>query len=101
MEAQPIDFYFRQLCDGKGKIDVEDMDHADLEAFAAICGKTLAFAHARSGGPMMIRGYIGKEETFDEVMVEFATRYADQTEQDHARLVQAIDDGAIKVEHDI
>jgi uncharacterized protein (DUF2252 family) len=101
LEDQPIDFYFRQLYDGKGKIDVEDMDHDDLEAFAGICGKTLAFAHARSGDAPMIRGYIGEDETFDDVMVEFASRYADQTEQDHARLVQAIEDGAIEVEHDL
>ncbi len=101
LEGQPIDFYFRQLSDGKGKIDVEDMDEDDLEAFAGICGKTLAFAHARSGDAMMIRGYIGDDETFDEVMVEFAERYADQTAQDHARLLEKIAGGEIEVEHDI
>jgi uncharacterized protein (DUF2252 family) len=101
LEGQPIDFYFRQLSDGKGKIDVVDLEHDDLGAFAGICGKTLAFAHARSGDAMMIRGYIGDDETFDDVMVEFATRYADQTEQDHARLVEAIADGTIEAERDI
>ena len=50
---------------------------------------------------MMIRGYIGEDETFDDVMVEFAERYADCTEKDHAQLIQAIDDGAIEVVRDI
>jgi uncharacterized protein (DUF2252 family) len=100
-DGHPIDFYFRQLWDGKGKIDVEDMGPKRLAAFAGICGKTLAFAHARSGDAMMIRGYIGDEETFDGVMVEFADRYADRTERDHAQLSEAIDDGAIEVVRDI
>jgi uncharacterized protein (DUF2252 family) len=100
-DSPPIDFYFRQLWDGKGKIDVEQLGPRRLAAFAGICGKTLAFAHAQSGDAMMIRGYIGDEETFDDVMVEFADRYADRTEKDHAQLNEAIDDGAIEVVRDI
>ena len=96
-----IDFYFRQLWDGKGKIDVETMGPKRLAAFAEICGKTLAFAHARSGDAMMIHGYIGDDEIFDDVMVEFADRYADRTEQDHAQLLEKIDHGTIEVARDI
>ena len=95
------DYYIRQLWDGKGKIDVVELEPERLEAYAGVCGKTLAFAHARSGDAMMIRGYIGEDETFDEVMMEFAERYADCTEKDHAQLIQAIDDGAIEVVRDI
>jgi len=96
-----IDFYFRQLWDGKGKIDVDELGPKRLAAFAGICGKTLAFAHARSGDAMMIRGYIGDDETFDNIMVAFAQRYADRTEADHKQLNEAIDDGAIEVVRDI
>jgi hypothetical protein len=39
---------------------------------AGLCGKTLASAHARSGDAMMIRGYIGEDKTFDDVLVEYA-----------------------------
>ena len=99
--GQDIDFYFRQLWDGKGKIDVEELGPKRLAAFAGICGKTLAFAHARSGDAMMIRGYIGDDNTFEDIMVEFADRYADRTRADHALLIQAIDDGAIEVVRDI
>jgi uncharacterized protein (DUF2252 family) len=100
-DGQEIDFYFRQLWDGKGKIDVEELGPKRLAAFAGICGKTLAFAHARSGDPMMIRGYIGEDKTFDKLMVEFAEHYADRTEADHVRLNQEIDNGAIEVVRDI
>ena len=83
------------------KLDVEDMRPKHLAAFAGMCGKTLAFAHARSGDAMMIRGYIGDDETFDDVIVEYADRYADLTERDHAHLSEAIDDGAIEAVCDI
>ena len=100
-DEQPIDFYFRQLWDGKGKLDVDAMGPGRLAAYAGICGKTLAFAHARSGDAMMIRGYIGDDAAFDDVMVEFADHYADRTERDHAVLSEAINDGAVEVVRDI
>ncbi len=100
-DGQEIDFYFRQLWDGKGKIEVEEMGPKRLTAFAGICGKTLAFAHARSGDAMTIRGYIGDDKTFDNIMVEFADRYADRTEADHAQLNKVIDDGAMEVVRDL
>ena len=50
---------------------------------------------------MMIRGYIGDDEAFENVMVEFAERYADRTEKDHAQLSEAIADGAIEVVRDL
>ena len=50
---------------------------------------------------MMIRGYIGEEDPFDKIMVEFAERYADRTEREHAQLIKTINDGAIKMVRDI
>ena len=96
-----IDFYFRQLWDGKGKIDVETLGPTRLAAYAGLCGKTLAFAHARSGDAVAIRGYIGDDSSFDEVMVAYAERYAEVTARDHAQLREAIDDGAIEAVCDI
>ncbi|UCB54131.1 MAG: DUF2252 domain-containing protein [Thiotrichales bacterium] len=100
-DGNDFDFYIRQLWDGKGKIDVEDIGPDRLAQFAGICGKTLAFAHSRSGDAMMTRGYIGEDDAFDDIMVEFADRYADVTEKDLARLNEAIDDGAIEAVSDI
>ena len=100
-DGQEIDFYFRQLWDGKGKIDVEELGPNRLAAYAGLCGKTLAFAHARSGDAMMIRGYIGDDKAFDDAMVAYAERYADVTERDQRQLCAAIDDGEIDVIRDI
>ena len=66
-----------------------------LGFFAGLCGKALAFAHARSGDAMMISGYIGDEETFDNALVEFSSGYADRTRADHAELKEAIADGVV------
>ena len=96
-DGKEIDFYFRQLWDGKGKIDVERLDPERLKAYAALCGKALALAHARSGDAMMIRGYIGDDKTFEKVLVEYANRYASITETDYMQLSEAIKDGAIEV----
>ncbi len=95
------EFYVRQLWDGKGKIDVEDLWPERLALFGALCGKTLGLAHARSGDAMMISGYIGDGEAFEEALVAFAQSYADLTERDHALLGEAVGDGAIPVVLDL
>ncbi len=43
------------------------------------------------------RGYLGKNDTFDDAIGEFAVAYADQTERDHAALVKAIRAGTARV----
>jgi uncharacterized protein (DUF2252 family) len=92
------DFYVRQLWDGKGSIDVEALSSRGLEAYARMCGWTLARAHARSGDAVAIGAYLGSKATFDQAIAEFATAYADQNERDHAALVAAIDSGRLPAE---
>jgi hypothetical protein len=41
------DFYWRQLRDWKGSADVENLEAADLNSYARLCGWTLARAHAQ------------------------------------------------------
>jgi thiamine monophosphate kinase len=67
-----------------------------LAEFATACGETLARAHARTGDPVAIAGYIGKGPAFTAAVGRFAGKYADQNERDHAQLVRAIDAGAVE-----
>jgi hypothetical protein len=67
-----------------------------LAEFATACGKALARAHARTGDPTAIAGYIGKGRRFDDALGEFAVSYADQTASDHRRLRDAIAGGALE-----
>ena len=65
--------------------------------YAELCGWTLAHAHARSGEPAKISGYLGKSDKFDKALVDFSVAYADQSERDHEALVQAARSGRLEV----
>ena len=67
----------------------------DRAEFAAACGGTLARAHARTGDPVAIDGYIGKGAGFAAGIGRFARLYADQNERDHAQLARAIAAGTV------
>ena len=89
-------FYWRQLRDMKGSFEVESSIPSGLVDYAQICGWTLARAHARSGDPVAITAYLGKSDTFDRAMTDFARRYADQNEKDYAAFTKAIKSGKLE-----
>jgi uncharacterized protein DUF2252 len=90
-------YYIRQLRDMKMKPVVESYTPSRLFRYAQVTGWTLARAHARSGDPAMISGYLGKNDIFDQAIDKFAVSYADQTERDHAALANAVRSGRIEV----
>jgi uncharacterized protein (DUF2252 family) len=92
-----MDFYVRQFRDMKIIPDSERIAPGLVE-FATACGEVLARAHARTGDPAVIDGYIGKGARFDEAIGAYARAYADQTERDHAQLAAAISRGALPAE---
>jgi uncharacterized protein (DUF2252 family) len=89
------DYYVRQFRDMK-IIPSTELIAPRLVEFATACGGALARAHARAGDAMAIAGYIGKGPRFTEAIGEFAHRYAEQNEHDHARLVKAIASGEVE-----
>ncbi|NLU84304.1 DUF2252 domain-containing protein [Rhodococcus sp. HNM0569] len=96
IEGVDRDYYVRQLRDGKGSVVVEALRPDGLALYGELCGRTLAFAHARGGNRFAIAGYLGGKANFDHAITEFADAYADRTFADHARLVEAIRDGTIE-----
>ncbi|MCS6958429.1 MAG: DUF2252 domain-containing protein [Pseudanabaenaceae cyanobacterium SKYGB_i_bin29] len=91
------DFYFRQFRDMKTAIKLKGMSAASLTDYAEICGAALAKAHARTGDPAVISGYLGEEDTFDRAVLDFALTYAHQVEQDYQVLVAAVQAGQLTV----
>jgi uncharacterized protein (DUF2252 family) len=89
-------FYWRQLRDMKGSADVATMSPKLLRDYAALCGRALARAHARSGERIAIAAYLGASDTFDLAMGDFALAYAERTVEDHRTLRAAIESGAIE-----
>ena len=92
------DYYLRQLWDWKASADVQAMTPTVLDAYARICGWTLARSHARTGDRLAIAAYLGKSDSLAMALTEFATAYADQNERDHAALVDAIASGRIQAQ---
>jgi len=91
-------FYWRQLKDMKGSLDVTALDEAGFETYLRFCAACLARAHARTGDAAAISGYIGKGKTLAKSIADFAAAYADQTEHDHQALVKAIESGRVSAE---
>jgi uncharacterized protein (DUF2252 family) len=99
--ATGAEYYVRQLHDMKYSIDVAGLRPPAMRAYARTCAWALARAHARSGDPATIAGYLGPGEVFDDALVAFAADYADQTERDHAALVEAISSGRVAAAHGV
>jgi len=82
------EFYIRRLKNRRLGSFSEIAEQKALRDYAALCGKTLARAHARSGDSALISGYMGKSEVFDEALATFALSYAAQTKRDYTMLVR-------------
>jgi uncharacterized protein (DUF2252 family) len=82
-------FYIRQLKNRRLGTVGELVEEEALADYGALCGRTLARAHARTGDAAMIAGYIGKGTTFDVAIAEFSMAYAKQTWLDYDALVAA------------
>ena len=96
-----LDFYWRQLKDMKGSADVANMDKESFKTYLTLCTWCLARAHARTGSPTETSGYLGTNDTFANAIGKFAVTYADQTEQDHQALVDAVKSGRVEAEEGI
>ena len=97
-ETDSIDFYIRQLRDMKLSVNIASLTTQQFIDYCRLCGWTLARAHARSGDPAEISGYLGRSDIFERAIAAFAEAYADQTGHDHADLVTAVQSGRISVE---
>jgi uncharacterized protein (DUF2252 family) len=89
-------FYWRQLYDMKGSADLSKMSAERLARYASLCGWTLAHAHARSGDPFAIAGYLGSGDVFARAVADFAYAYADQNQKDFEAFTEAIASGRIE-----
>lgn len=93
-------YYWRQLRDWKGSVDVERMSERLLLRYGQLCGWTLAKAHARSGDSVAIASYLGSSNRFENAITSFGCAYADVNEQDYLELQTAVADGRVNAQDD-
>lgn len=94
-DGEARDFYVRQLRDGKASAVVEQMVPRGLTLYGGLCAWSLARAHARSGDRIALAAYMGKSDTFDRAIADFAEAYADRAERQYRQLQDAVRDGRI------
>jgi uncharacterized protein (DUF2252 family) len=86
------EYYVRQLKDMKASPKIEKFDPGDMTEYAKVCGAVLAHAHARSGDPVMIAGYIGSGDVFADAVAEFGIAYAAQNAEDYRAFLDRMKD---------
>ena len=101
LDGEYRDFYVRQLRDWKFSFPIETMVPEGLRIYAAVCGGTLARAHARSGDRIAIAAYLGNSDVFDRAIADFASAYADQNQRDYDALAQAAASGRVTAERGV
>lgn len=94
-------FYIRQLRDAKVKPVLEIMKAKNMNDYAKACGWALARAHARTGDPSVISGYIGKSNEFANAISKFSIAYANQNELDYNKMLEAIKEGRLPISAEV
>jgi len=83
-------YVVRQLADHKASLDPRLLRGSSLVEYALVVGEIFAKAHARTGDPAALLGYLGRSERLDDGLAGFATAYANQTAKDHASFVAEV-----------
>ncbi len=89
-------YLVKQWSDHKASIEVQDLAGVVLGDYLELCGTVLAKAHARSGDPAQIAGYLGQGDELPEALSSFALRYGNQVTEDWVRLKEAIAQGRLE-----
>lgn len=89
------DFLVRQFADYKASVDPDELKGDALVEFANVCGPILADAHARTGDPAMLSGYVGDSDKLDKALAQFAVSYALQNQEDYQVFERLVKSGQI------
>jgi hypothetical protein len=82
----------------KGSAEIRTLDEKQFRAYVMACAWCLAHAHACSGDPIDIAGYLGGGTAFEEAMARFGAASAEQTMRDWKALSAVIKDGRLPAE---
>ncbi len=87
--------YSRHFRDWKGSVQLERLDAGGLDGYGKLCAATLAKAHARSGDRIALAAFMAEGKPFDRAMATYGLAYADQSQRDHQRFLDALASGRL------
>jgi hypothetical protein len=90
------DYLVRQLSDHKSSIEPEELNGGRLAEYSRVCAELRAKGHARSGEPVALASYLGRSGKAERALLQFAVKYADQTESDYEAFQKALRRGFAK-----
>lgn len=96
-DSQNKCFYLRQLRDAKVKPIIEIMKPKNMIDYAKACGWALARAHARTGDPSLLSGYMGNSDEFANAISRFSIAYTEQNDSDYNKMLEAIKEGRLPI----
>ena len=67
----------------KASATIAEYDLDAMKIYAHACAWTLARAHARSGDPVKVAGYMGAGDAFPEALTAFGVAYERQNAADY------------------
>ena len=79
-------------------MELENLSFRKLKQMATLRGFALAKSHARTADPIVISGYLGKDDQFDEAISSFSMDYASQNESDYQTYKEYIQDKHLPLE---
>lgn len=88
--------YWRQLRDWKASLPVEAMKPGALKAYGRLCASVLARGHARSGDRFALAAALDDRNGIDRALSRDALAHANQAENDHRRLLEAMASGRLR-----
>ncbi|GAB2543783.1 DUF2252 domain-containing protein [Brachybacterium huguangmaarense] len=86
-------YFWRQFRDMKGSIDLTLAGPDEIRAYAALCARQLARAHAQSPDSFAVVGYLGRSDQVPEAMAQWCCDYARIVEQDWLVFGEAVEAG--------
>jgi len=93
------DYLVRQLSDHKSSIEPEELNGGRLAEYSRVCAELLAKGHARSGEPVALASYLGRSGKAERALLQFAVKYADQTESDFDTFRRALKRDELRINH--
>ena len=81
--------------DHKSSVQPEELKGNRLMEYGRVCAELLAKGHARSGDPALLADYLGRPGKAEKGLLQYASSYADQVEEDFEVFLKALKRGLL------